>query len=83
MKNYPMTLQSNNYVQPFTMFGSGRISDEDLKKYGAPISINVVQGTSAPCSGVLRWNSSWNGYQYLACANVASVTAIIVFLKLN
>ena len=43
IKSYSMTLKANNYVPPFSMFGDGRIPDDDIKKYGTPIAISAIQ----------------------------------------
>lgn len=82
-KVYSMSLKENNYVPPFTMFGDGTIPDADIKKYGSPIAICVIQKSSAPGAAALRWNTGKSAWQYLACSNMAEVDVIITFLKLN
>lgn len=78
-----MTLTANNYVPPFSMFGEGIIPDADIKKYGSPIAICVIQKSSAPGAAALRWNTGQSAWQYLACSNMAEVDVIITFLKLS
>lgn len=83
IKSYSMTLKANNYVPPFSMFGDGRIPDDDIKKYGTPIAISAIQKSSAPGAAALRWNANWSAWQYLACSNQAETSVIITFMKLS
>ena len=83
VKSYSMTLAANNYVPPFSMFGDGRIPDDDIKKYGTPIAISAIQKSSAPGAAALRWNANWSAWQYLACSNQAETSVIITFMKLS
>ena len=83
IKSYSMTLKANNYVPPFSMFGDGRIPDDDIKKYGTPIAISAIQKSSAPGAAALRWNANWSAWQYLACSNQAEASVIITFMKLS
>lgn len=83
IKSYSMTLKANNYVPPFSMFGDGRIPDDDIKKYGTPIVISAIQKSSAPGAAALRWNANWSAWQYLACSNQAETSVIITFMKLS
>lgn len=78
-----MTLTESYYVQPFSMFGEGIIPDADIKKYGSPIAICVIQKSYAPGAAALRWNTGHSAWQYLACSNMAEVDVIITFLKLS
>ena len=83
IKSYSMTLKANNYVPPFSMFGDGRIPDDDIKKYGTPIAISAIQKSSAPGAAALRWNANWSAWQYLACLNQSETSVIITFMKLS
>lgn len=82
-KTYSMTLTSNDYVPPFSMFGDGIIPDADIKKYGFPIAICAIQKSSAPGAAALRWNTGRSAWQYIACSNIAETDVNITFMKLS
>ena len=78
---YNVTLESNDYVKPFTMFKSVNISETDLEKNGRPIAIYGSQSSGAPCACALVWSSS-NGWRYTVCANTSNVNVTITFLNI-
>ena len=60
--DYPVTLDLNAYVAPFSYYANNYLPISDIKKYGIPISITAVEpnGQPSPISITPSTNGNYN-----------------------
>lgn len=78
--DYPVTLDSNAYVAPFSYYANNYLPISDIKKYGIPISITAVEPNGQP-SPISITPSTNGNYRYTIAANAEKVVVTVAYLK--
>lgn len=79
--DYPVTLESNAYVTPFSYYLNKYLPASDVEKYGIPIAATLAtsSGQAHPVSLSLSYTGQ---YHYTAVATAGSGIMTVVYLKL-
>lgn len=80
-KSYDITLQENAYVSPYTYYLNWYITDDDISKYGMPVSISIIGAAGIPTPCAIVYADEVKKYRCTAVANSPKVTAHVLFLK--
>ena len=78
--DYPVTLDSNAYVAPFSYYANNYLPISDIKKYGIPISITAVEPNGQP-SPISITPSTNGNYRYTIAATAGKVVVTVAYLK--
>ena len=78
--DYPVTLDSNAYVAPFSYSANNYLPISDIKKYGIPISITAVEPNGQP-SPISITPSTNGNYRYTIAATAGKVVVTVAYLK--
>ena len=79
--DYPVTLDSNAYVAPFSYYANNYLPISDIEKYGIPISIAAVEPNGQP-SPISITPSTNGNYRYTIAATAGKVVVTVAYLKL-
>lgn len=80
-KSYDITLQENAYVSPYSYYLNWYITDDDISKYGMPVSISIIATAGIPTPCAIVYTDEVKKYRCTAVANSPKVTAHVLFLK--
>lgn len=78
--DYPVILDSNAYVAPFSYYANNYLPISDIKKYGIPISITAVEPNGQP-SPISITPSTNGNYRYTIAATAGKVVVTVAYLK--
>ena len=78
--DYPVTLDSNAYVAPFSYYANNYLPISDIKKYGIAISITAVEPNGQP-SPISITPSTNGNYRYTIAATAGKVVVTVAYLK--
>lgn len=78
--DYPVTLDSNVYVAPFSYYANNYLPISDIEKYGIPISITAVEPNGQP-SPISITPSTNGNYRYTIAATAGKVVVTVAYLK--
>lgn len=78
--DYPVTLDSNAYVAPFSYYANNYLPISDIEKYGIPISITAVEPNGQP-SPISITPSTNGNYRYTIAATAGKVVVTVAYLK--
>ena len=81
-KIYSVTLSANQYVSPYSHFGSYVIPASDLSTYGSPIAVYATHSDAQPMPVYVTGHAS-GGYAVYISGIEAGVTLSAYFVKLN
>ena len=79
--DYPVTLDSNAYVAPFSYYANNYLPISDIEKYGIPISIAAVEPNGQPSPISIAPSTNGN-YRYTIAATAGKVVVTVAYLKL-
>lgn len=80
-KSYDITLQENAYVSPYSYYLNWYITDDDISKYGMPVSISIIGAAGIPTPCAIAYAYEVKKYRCIAVANSPKATAHVLFLK--
>ena len=78
--DYPVTLDSNAYVAPFSYYANNYLPISDIEKYGIPISITAVEPNGQP-SPISITPSTNGNYRYTIAATAGKVVVTVAYLR--
>ena len=78
--DYPVTLDSNAYVAPFSYYANNYLPISDIEKYGIPISITAIEPNGQP-SPISITPSTNGNYRYTIAATAGKVVVTVAYLK--
>lgn len=81
-KSYDITLPENAYVSPYSYYLNWYIADDDISKYGMPVSISIVGAMGIPTPCAIAYEDEVKKYRCIAVTNSPKATAHVLFLKL-
>lgn len=81
-KTYDFKLDKNNYVNPYTYYGSFNIPKADIEKYGYVMSVTGKTLNGSPAPVTLRNNGNMSNC-YITCVGTsADFTIHVTFIKI-
>ena len=80
-KSYDIALQENAYVSPYSYYLNWYITDDDISKYGMPVSISIIGAMGIPTPCAIVYSDDVKKYRCTAVTNSPKATAHVLFLK--